>query len=77
VSFLDNSKLFVAQLKQNSTSSSIIDTLTRIINFIEMKNSNSYEACIALAREHFNEYFDHTIRDLLSLFPEDHLDKDG
>jgi ubiquitin-activating enzyme E1 len=42
-----------------------------------MKNSNSFEGCIALARTQFNDYFDYTIRDLLSLFPEDHVDKDG
>jgi ubiquitin-activating enzyme E1 len=27
--------------------------------------------------ENFNTYFDHTIRDLLSIFPKDHLDKEG
>ena len=31
VSFLDNSKLFIAQLKQNSTSTAAIDTLRRIV----------------------------------------------
>jgi len=25
----------------------------------------------------FNSYFDHSIRDLLSIFPQNHLDKDG
>jgi ubiquitin-activating enzyme E1 len=25
----------------------------------------------------FNSYYDHTIRDLLSIFPKDHKDKDG
>ena len=30
-----------------------------------------------LARDQFNTYYDHTIRDLLSMFPKDHKDKDG
>jgi hypothetical protein len=30
-----------------------------------------------LAKEQFNSYYDHTIRDLLSIFPKDHKDKDG
>lgn len=61
VSYLENSKLFVAQLKQNSTSTSIIDTLTRIVKFIEMKQNNSFQKCVNLARDHFNEYFDYGI----------------
>jgi len=34
-------------------------------------------SCVALALEQFNNYFDYTIQDLLSIFPKDHLDKDG
>lgn len=77
VSYLDNSKLFVAQLKQNSTSTAIIDTLTRIIDMINMKSNNAFESCVTLARDHFNDFFDFQIQDLLSLFPKDHKDKDG
>jgi ubiquitin-activating enzyme E1 len=42
-----------------------------------MKKSANYESCITLAKETFNEYYDHSIRNLLSLFPVDHKDKDG
>ena len=42
-----------------------------------MKQTNNFESCVALARDHFNEYFDFSISDLLSLFPRDHKDKDG
>jgi len=77
VSFLDNSKLFVAQLKQNSTTTAVIESLNRLISFINMKKANSFESCVALARDHFNEFFDFTIKDLLSLFPADHKDKEG
>jgi ubiquitin-activating enzyme E1 len=37
VSYLDNSKLFVAKLKNDSTSSSVVSTLQRISDFIKMK----------------------------------------
>jgi len=37
ISFLDNPKLFIAQLKSNSTTSGTLTTLTRIADFIKMK----------------------------------------
>lgn len=42
-----------------------------------MKQANNFEACVTLAKEHFNTYYDHLIRDLLSIFPPDHKDKSG
>jgi len=42
-----------------------------------MKKENSYPSCVKLAKETFNAYYDHSIRDLLSIFPKDHKDKDG
>jgi ubiquitin-activating enzyme E1 len=77
ISFLDNSKVFVGQLKQNSTTTTTITTLQRIVDFINMKKSSSFEACVGLALENFNEFYDYSIKDLLSLFPKDHKDKDG
>jgi len=42
-----------------------------------MKKNNSFESCVSLAKEQFNSYYDHLIRDLLSIFPKDCKDKDG
>lgn len=42
-----------------------------------MKKSADFAACVTQAREKFNEYYDHSIRDLLSIFPKDHKDKEG
>jgi len=42
-----------------------------------MKQENSFASCVKLARETFNAYYDHSIRDLLSIFPKDHVDKEG
>ena len=77
ISYLDNSKLFVANLKANSTTSGTIGTLERISNFLKMKKENNFNNCVKLAKETFNGYYDHTIRDLLSIFPKDHKDKEG
>ena len=77
VSFLDNQNIFITNLKANSTSSGVLATLERMNNFIKMKQSNSYDSCVQLARNQFNAYYDHTIRDLLAMFPRDHKDKDG
>lgn len=64
-------------LKDNSTSAGVRSSLERIESFCAMKNANSFESCIKLAKETFNQYYDHSIRDLLSIFPKDHKDKDG
>jgi ubiquitin-activating enzyme E1 len=77
ISYLDNPKLFVAQLKSNSTSSGTVATLERIVNFIKLKNNESFEMCVSLARDQFDNYFDFLIRDLLSVFPKDSKDKSG
>lgn len=42
-----------------------------------MKQANSFEACVKLAKNQFNSYYDHSIKDLLSIFPKDHKDKSG
>lgn len=42
-----------------------------------MKQANSFEACVLLAKNTFNNYYHHTILDLLSIFPKDHVDKEG
>ena len=77
VQFLNNDKVFVGQLKSNSTTSGTKNTLEKIVRFIDMKKNADYGACMTLAREKFNEYYDHSIRDLLSIFPKDHKDKEG
>ena len=42
-----------------------------------MKQNVSFETCILLAKNVFNEFYDHSIRDLLSVFPKDYKDKSG
>lgn len=59
VSYLDNPKLFVGQQKLNNTSSSVVATLEKIVQFVELKKSSSFEACVKLAKEQFNNFFDY------------------
>lgn len=42
-----------------------------------MKLANDYKTCVKLAMDQFNEYYDHSIKDLLSIFPPDAKDKEG
>jgi len=78
VSFLENPKLFLAQLKANSTSSGVITSLEKILALMKLKAELSgFERCVALALEQFNSYYNYTIKDLLSIFPKDAKDKDG
>jgi len=51
--------------------------MTKLVDLINLKLANDYKACVKLAMEHFNEYYDHSIRDLLSIFPADAKDKEG
>jgi len=77
VSYLDNSDVFIFKLKNDSTSSAVVGKLQKIVDFIKMKKKNTFEDCVALAKECFNSYYHHTILDLLSIFPKDHVDKEG
>jgi ubiquitin-activating enzyme E1 len=77
IAYLDNPILFIAKLKNDATSSAAVASLKRISDFLKMKKANSFEACVLLAKNCFNTYYHHTILDLLSIFPKDHVDKEG
>jgi len=44
---------------------------------LDMKKSADYSQCVKVGLEFFNSYYDHDIRDLKSIFPDDHLDSHG
>lgn len=48
-----------------------------MVEFFGYQKAASFENCVKLARECFNDYYDYTIKDLLSLFPKDAVDKEG
>lgn len=77
VAYLDNPKAYLFKLKNDSTSSGMVGNLGRIVDLMNLKLANDYAACVKLAVDHFNEYYDHSIQDLLSIFPADAKDKEG
>jgi len=77
IAYLADSKKFIAQLKQNTTTSGAKSQLEEIERVINLAAENSFERCLQVARDFFDHLFDHDIRDLLSLFPADHKDKNG
>jgi len=46
-------------------------------DFIGYQQSGKFDNCVQLARACFDDYYDFTIKDLLSLFPRDAKDKEG
>lgn len=77
ISYLDNPKVFVGKLKMDNTPNGVIDHLQKIHDYINISSANSFQSCVNWAVDQYNDFFDFTIRDLLSLFPKDHVDKDG
>jgi ubiquitin-activating enzyme E1 len=76
-SYLDKPLAFVGQLKQNTTSSGVRSTIEEIKKLIDLKKEANFDKCLEIARKYFDEYFDHSIQNLLSIFPEDAKDKEG
>lgn len=77
VNFIDNPDGFLKNLRQNTTSSGAIDKLKEVCNIINLKVTANYESCMQVAREYFDSYFDHQIKDLLGMFPPDAKTKEG
>ena len=48
-----------------------------IKKLVDMKKSANFDKCIEVARLHFEELFNHSIQNLLGIFPHDAKDKDG
>lgn len=77
VSYLDNPKVFVGRMQSTETSTTMINTLQKCVDLIKLNQTQSFDACVALAVQQFNDFFDYSIRDLLFTFPLDAKDKEG
>lgn len=51
--------------------------MEEVKKIIDLKKSADFTKCIEVARLHFEQLFNHSIANLLHMFPVDHLDKDG
>lgn len=77
INYLDNPSKYLKELKENNTISGQLDALTLIQEFIQIKNANSFYACVMFACKKFAHNFTNTIKQLLFIFPKDYVDKDG
>ena len=77
VTFMENPDAFLANLKQNTTSSGALDSLREISNILKLKTNADFASCVQVARDLFDSYFNHNIRDLLGMFAPDSLDSHG
>ena len=75
--FIDKPQSFVFDLKKNTTLSGVKDTMEEIKKIIDLKRSADFSKCIEVAREYFEQLFNHQILNLLNIFPIDAKDKDG
>lgn len=77
VEFLRGPEAFVTALRQNTTSAGVRTQLSDITELVRLKQSGDVDGVIKEARDIFNSNFDHSIRDLKALFPDDHTDSSG
>jgi len=77
VEYMREPEKFVASLRQNTTSSGVRTQLNDICQLVNLKKTGDVAVCIKEARDIFNTFYDHSIRDLKALFPDDHLDSSG
>ena len=77
ISYIEKPGAFVAQLRQNTTSTGVISTLEEIRKLVDLKKSADFAKCVEVARIHFESLFNHQIANLLHIFPPDHKTKEG
>lgn len=77
ISYIDKPQVFVGQLKQNTTISGVRSAMEEIKKVVDLKKSANFDRCVEVARLKFEELFNHSIANLLHIFPADHKDKDG
>lgn len=65
------------QLKQNTTSAGAKTQLEEVTKIVNLAVTGSFQNCVEVARNLFDFHYDHNIRDLKSIFPDDHKDSNG
>lgn len=72
--YIENPQHFLLEIRKNTTSSGALSSLREIKNLLDLKQNANFEACVQVAKDMYLFNYDHNIRDLLALFPKDHLD---
>jgi ubiquitin-activating enzyme E1 len=77
ISYLQDPAKFMQQLKQNTTSAGAKTQLEEVTKIVNLAVTGSFQKCVEVARDLFDFHYDHNIRDLKSIFPDDHKDSNG
>ena len=75
--FLKGPEAFVAQSRQNTTSAGVREQLNHINEMVSLKLTGDLNRVVKEARDIFNTFYDHSIRDLKAQLPDDHTDSSG
>ena len=75
--YIEKPDQFVAEQKKETTIEGVKVTLEGIKKLVDLKKTADFSICIQIARDYFEEFFNHQILNLLHLFPKDCLDMSG
>ncbi len=75
--FLEKPDQFVADQKKDTNIDQVNKILEGIKKLVELKKTADFSICIQIARDYFEEFFNHQILNLLHSFPKDSVDTKG
>ena len=64
------------QLK-NMNTEGVIEKLQDIKKLVDLKKTDDFNICIQIARDYFEEFFNHLILNLVYSFPKDYINTHG
>lgn len=75
--YLKDSNQFIKDMKKEGNTTIHIIRLTNLKELLYIANSKNFDKCIEMAFKDYTKRFDHNIKQLISLYPEDYKNKDG
>ena len=72
IKFIEDPKDFIAELRKTRANQleQVLEVISGVMNY-----KKDFAACMQVARNMYDNDYDHTIRDLVATFPEDHEEK--
>ena len=77
VEFLRSPLGFEEHARKTSNTGIVREKLASITKIVELKTSGDQTRIVKDAIDIFNQFYDHKIRDLKRMFPDDHVSEDG
>jgi ubiquitin-activating enzyme E1 len=72
--YIEKPESFVAEQQKDTTVDGVKEQLENIKNLVEFKKTADFNITVQIARDYFEEFFNHQILNLVSLFPKDYKD---